>query len=104
MHQKSAHEHVLLNRHARKNRGILENIGDAGMLKLFVGAQAGDVLTVDLDFSAGDVGKTVNGVQDRGFSGTVRSDETKGLTGADLHIEVVQDHHFTITGLQSFNG
>jgi len=54
------------------------------------------------DLAGEDRAKAKNGMENCGFAGAVRADQTKRLPFADRKIETVKDLHLAITGAQIF--
>jgi hypothetical protein len=104
VHKKTAHEHVFLNRHVRKDRVVLENVGNTGFFEFFVGTQAGNVAAPHFDAPTHDVGKSVDGVQHRRLSGAIGPYDAKRLLRTYLQIKFMQYLHLAVAGPQGFNG
>ncbi len=98
--EKAAHPQVLLDRHVGEHRVVLEDVGDAGGLQLFIRFQRGDVLAANADRAGENVGEAEDRVQDRGLAGPVRPDQAERLALANAQVEIVQDLHLAVAGAQ----
>ena len=79
--QKSTHPKVFLDRHARKDRFILKDIGNARLSQLLVRGKLRHVTLIfaiaDADRAGENVVKAKNGVQHRGLAGAIGTDQAQ---------------------------
>jgi hypothetical protein len=105
--QVAAHPQVLLDRHVREHRLVLQDVGDARFPELALRRLAGDVAPhlarPDADAAAEDAGEAEDRVQHGGLARAVGADQAQRLALADLEREIVQDLHVAVAGAQALD-
>ncbi len=87
--QLQAEGHVVVHRHVRVERVVLENHRDVAIL----GRDIVDEAVADADRALGDLFQPRHHAQGRGFAATRRTDENQELTVGDLQVEIPHGNH-----------
>ena len=106
--EKTPHPEIFLDRHARENRLILQDIGNTGLSQFFARRQSRHIRPripfTDQNAAGKNVVKTENCVKDRRFACAIGADQAQRLLTTNPQVNTVEDAHLAISCNQVIQG